>query len=353
MIYARIKHQTERLAGSLRTILSEAPWNRQVEIHLLVNPVAGGVAKPGQLEHSVETIEAYAAGLHDKKLHAVRVTTHLTKEPGHARRIVAGLTADAGDHELVVVSAGGDGTHGEVLTALVEAPAGVDATAVRLPMGTGNDGADAPTFGEACGILRFGTLRRRLPFVRVTDARGRNHYAFNIVSLGLDAYVTVTGNKFKRVFPGDIYKAVADVSTLFYEPAIGIKEMSAEVHDGKRRIETISGRFIIFAVGATGHRNYGDGKAVLPGEENLCAIRTVGIRRKLTLKSLLYEGKHVEEPEVTMRRCTRVTIDYPGKIPMQLDGEGLWLSPDCFPLVFEVTHAAVGRLVLDGIQSKS
>lgn len=336
------------MAASLRTILSQTDTTGQREIHLLVNPVAGGVARHATLAASVQITETYAAGLHAKSFGAVSVRTHYTTAPGHASQIVAELVAKPRDGELVVVSAGGDGTHGEVLRVLVDAAEPIDATAIRLPMGTGNDGADAPTFAEACGLLTFGTRLTGVPFVRVTEATGRRHYAFNIASLGLDAYVTDVGNRLKRIVPGDIYKGVADVATLFYEPVFGIRESRALLETSSGERETVAGRFIIFAFGATGRRSYGDGKTVLPGEENLCAIETVGLRRKLELKSLLYAGRHTAEPEVTMRSCRRLELHYDGKVPMQLDGEGVWLTADSFPLTMEVSKAPIGRLTMNG-----
>lgn len=313
-----------------------------------MNPIAGGVARHGELAESVRKTETYAAGLHAKSFNTVSVQTHYTSAPGHASQIVAELVETPREGELVIVSAGGDGTHGEVVRVLVPAAEKIDATVIRLPMGTGNDGADAPTFAEACGLLTFGTRLTGVPFVRVTEATGQQHFAFNIASLGLDAYVTDVGNRLKRIVPGDIYKGVADVATLFYEPVIGIGETRARIEFPSGESDTLVGRFIIFALGASGHRSYGDGKAVLPGADNLCAIETVGLRRKLQLKSLLYDGRHTGEPEVTMRNCRRVELHYDGKVPMQLDGEGVWLTPESFPITMEVAEAPIGRLTLNG-----
>lgn len=271
----------------------------------------------------------------------------MTERPGHASDIVSELLDRTDGKQLFIVSAGGDGTHGEVLSRLVDVPGTVDATAIRLPMGTGNDGADAASMSEACGLLTFGVRHAGLPYVHVSDAAGRSWDAFNIVSLGLDAFVTDIGNRLKRLVPGDIYKSIADVATLFYEPAvgIGITEAHLRLRDGTE--EDVSGNFIIFAVGTSGNRSYGDGKKVLPGTENLCAIETAGLRRKLALKSLLYDGRHTAEPEVLMRECSFVRLEYPGRVAMQLDGEALWLDSGSFPLEMELRHAPIGRITLE------
>ena len=100
-------------------------------------------------------------------------------------------------------------------------------------------------------------------------------------------------NKLKTVFPGDFYKLWVDIASVFYDFAwpsreLGVKafsEAGAVVRDFRRRL-------LLLAIGASGNRQYGSNKAILPDENNVCAVSQMPLFRKLAVKGPLQNGGH-------------------------------------------------------------
>ncbi|MDR0719720.1 MAG: diacylglycerol kinase, partial [Treponema sp.] len=149
----------------------------------------------------------------------------LTRGPGTAERTVKALldeAAAAGTPPFnLIIAAGGDGTSLEILTALYSAPAAIRSNfgVIRLPMGTGNDGADGR---ELEGVLDRLAGPSKIEYsrgVRLVTANPRKgpFLAFNILSVGLDAFVTHMTNKMKGRLPGDSYKLWVDVAAILYD----------------------------------------------------------------------------------------------------------------------------------------
>ena len=317
----------------------------QLLADFVINPRAGALSTARRALRTIDRL-GHAVGQMrpaQRRRGSVATRFHLTRYAGHAREIAGGLFAMASPRGVhLVISVGGDGTHSEVLSACRRETVGPARAGqgnrffVRLPFGTGNDGADAPDI-DAAALLLSGNAEPRLARQILVRPTGMHeHCGYNIASIGLDAYVAYLTNRLKSRFTGDLYKGIADVMTLFYERLVGAGPMSVTINDGEGRIEQLERVFLLFALGATGYRRYGGGKLVLPGEENLCAIETVRLLGKLRLKSLFYRGAHVHEPNVTMRSANRVMIRYDRRVPMQIDGESLWLQPENFPLEMTV-----------------
>ena len=214
------------------------------------------------------------------------------------------------------------------------------ATSSACPLALATTAPTPPTFplGSA-EPSRTGRLR-------VTPRGMTSFYGYNIASVGLDAYVGYLTNRLKGRFGGDLYKVIADVMTLLYERVVGAGPMRAEIVDDQGRASRLEGVFLLFALGVSGYRQYGGGKLVLPGYENLCAIEPLGIVGKIRLKSLFYRGEHVHEPNVRMASAVRATIHYGQSIPLQIDGETVWLHAEHFPLEMEVLPPEVPVLRL-------
>jgi diacylglycerol kinase family enzyme len=327
-------------------------------IDLIMNPAAGTFAKTREYLARLSELKVSVAGLiragTEKALPVF--TAHETQYPGHARDIIRKLSSDRpadggskrggkADNRLII-TAGGDGTHLEALSALVEADEETRASTCvfRIPMGTGNDSADAESLSQACRILSGNFTLSRTGAVKFRPQGLSPFYAFNIGSLGLDAYVVTLTNRFKRVIPGKFYKAMVNVATLFYEPIYGVRSMGVTMFDGETVLGTLEGNFAMMIVGLSGHRTYGDHLKILPTEDNVCAVTTVNLIKKLQIKKLFYTGEHRNRPEVHLARADRLIIDYEGKIPLQLDGEAVWLSKENFPLEVEVLKPAINVL---------
>ena len=85
---------------------------------------------------------------------------------------------------------------------------------------------------------------------------------------------------------------------------------------------------------------------VLPGTDNVCEIGPVTLAKRVRLKRLFLAGQHVTEPEVTMHRATELTMEYDRSLPIQMDGEAVWLAENQFPLRMKVLPRSVQ--VIDG-----
>jgi diacylglycerol kinase family enzyme len=333
-----LEEAVTRIAES-GTLFAGAP----LSVTVVVNPFAGCFSTERRARHTIDLLCESADQLAPQPPGSggrVAVTIQYTHYVGHAHELVLERLQKVSGTRHLGVSAGGDGTHGEVMSAYLEWKAAGghgNAVMVRLPLGTGNDGAESRDLAAALGaIAGFGRIENA-PHLTV-EAKGMHLLrGFNIASIGLDAYIAAVTNRLKRMFRGDLYKVVADVATLFYEQIVGVSEMQLVVSRAGAVVDRLKGLFMLSAIGASGHREYGGGKRVLPGDENLCAIERVGLFGKIKLKSLFYKALHVNEPTVYMRLGDSFEIHYDRRVPMQIDGESVWLRAENFPVAIR-TH---------------
>jgi diacylglycerol kinase family enzyme len=309
-----------------------------LSVDIVVNTRAGRLSHRGQFRRVQRTVQLFTAGLEGehRPKESVIVHYHFTQYHGHAREIarrilLAGVEAS---RHRVIVSLGGDGTHGELLSVLSKAdPVVLTRTTVfRLPLGSGNDGADAPDLVTALRLLLSAPTARGIPYLRVRAASGRSFDAFNLVSVGIDAFVTDVSARLKSLVPGNLYRVAASASAALYQTLVRPREMTAEL--GRRGQAPIprAGRFLLVAAGPTGSRTYGNGMRILPTEENVCLVHRMSTLQVMLLKGKMYRGEHVELPVVETFSAGSVTLRHEGRLPLQADGEATWLSKEDFPL---------------------
>ena len=286
-----------------------------------------------------------------------------TAGPGSATEITNALIdeinasldcADKAAPFYLLITAGGDGTSLEALSALYHAPARVrsNAAVLRLPMGTGNDGADAPELAKALDLLikpsriEFAPALRLLtapegPAANLSKLRGP-FLAFNILSTGLDAFVTHMTNKTKGKLPGDFYKLWVDIASLLYDRlyTVGILDVKALDRQGRETC-SLHEKMLLVAVGTSGHRTYGSQKKILPDDRNVCAIRQMPLLRKLALKELFSTGTHIDKPESILFNAHRVEFSGFYPILAQMDGETVLLQREDFPAAIELTEPVI------------
>jgi diacylglycerol kinase family enzyme len=275
-----------------------------------------------------------------------------TAGPGHAGRIVEALAAkpDRSGRLHLVITAGGDGTSLEALTALYRAGKAARSRFIilRLPMGTGNDGADAWELDKALDRLIYPTAIDYARALRLTTATpGKGPFlAFNILSVGIDAFITHMTNKTKGKLPGDSYKLWVDLASLLYDLVYTVGPLEVRALDGRgRETAAFTEPLLLLAVGVSGRRTYGSHKWILPDERNVCAVRQMPLFRKLALKGLFLTGKHIYKPESKLFNARKVSFrgEYP--ILAQMDGEAVLLQPADFPASIELTEPAIPLLI--------
>ncbi|GHV85988.1 hypothetical protein AGMMS50230_15960 [Spirochaetia bacterium] len=282
-----------------------------------------------------------------------------TNGPGHAVTITEALLKEAAgnDHFYLFITAGGDGTSLEVLQAIYHAPPTFRSRCaiLRLPLGTGNDGAETwelenalkllvnPTHIELTRGIKLSTASGKTwPASRSSEIAGKPFLAFNILSVGLDAFVTHMTNRMKGKLPGDSYKLWVDIAALLYDRIYKVGPMEIKVYDEKgKELKTIKEKILLCAMGASGHRSYGSHKMILPDDRNVCAVKQMPLFRKIALKGLFTTGEHITKPESFLFTASRLLLTGMYPILAQMDGETVRLEKEDFPALIELTEAVI------------
>ena len=318
-------------------------------VDVIVNPRAGFFKSQATVRRLVQELENKLDDLrrsHPRRKVEIN-TVHFTERPGHARVITEAIMNAEGKSasgiERLLIGCGGDGTSNEICSALVRADASLldRLKLLRLPLGTGNDVADANTFGDAYDLILGSQRTVKTGALLVSAGSAADRYSFNVGSIGLDAYIAGLTNRFKRVIPGDAYKSLVDFGSLFYEQKVKPRPMDITIHDkdGETRVSGFVPSMVV--VGISGARTYGGHLPVLPGRENVCLIGKMSAMRKIRVKKLFYLGKHGELPEVSFYNAFKVDVAYAGTIPMQLDGELTWLGAADFPVTMKILEPKI------------
>ncbi|MBL8966596.1 MAG: diacylglycerol kinase, partial [Spirochaetaceae bacterium] len=327
----------EELASSLQRLVERSPAfpDEELVVDLIANPKAGGFTRLSyaKLRHrELLELEARAAALPPRRKPA-GLRLHLTERCGHAADIARGILAEARKdppgRRRLVLTAGGDGTSLEAASALVELPPEERGrfALLRLPFGTGNDGSEGRDLLACLGrfLEPCAAVPKRAVLVEPNPAGGKlPSYSFNIVSLGLDAFVCEMTNRLKSVLPGDSYKLWVDVASVFYDLRWPPAPLKARAFDAAGA-ETVSFErpCLLVAFGAGGNRQYGCDKPILPDDDNVCAVFLVSLLKKLAFKDRIASGRHrgLGEDILKLFSAERIVFDYSRGILMQRDGE--------------------------------
>jgi len=339
---------------------------RQLRAVIIVNPVSGGFIIKKKRQSRLGILKEYRdkAMTMPKRPMYKNVILDLTEGPGDARELTKSLIKKAQDEITqlkedapfyLIISAGGDGTHCEIMYELYGAPEIVrsNIAILRLPMGTGDDGADSPHFDKTLDLLINPVHVEFAPAVQlITSPNGKNkdgHFlAFNILSAGLDAFVTHMTNIMKKKTPGDSYKLWLDIATLFYETKYKVDYFDVRAFDeNDKEIRSFKEKLLLVAMGASGRRTYGSQNKILPDDRNVCAVKKISLLKKLALKGQIANGAHVDNPNAIIFSANR--LEFTGRHPIlaQMDGETVLLQPDDFPAVLKLTQPVIPMLKMN------
>lgn len=331
---------------------------KDIHVTIIANPAAGGftIRERAQknLNHFQNALEAVR--LNKIVTNSCTVVVHQTTCAGHAAKITRSVLNDVyldnnTNKIYLIVTAGGDGTsldvQEEIATAVLKNNRRELITKVcllRLPFGTGNDGSDGRSFDESLRLLTEPSqflLRSAIQTYSQNNPKSVK-YAFNIASLGLDAFVTHMTNRIKRVSPGDVYKLWVDIACLFYNRIYKVDTMTVDAFMGdKTPVISYAEKLLLQVMGVSGNRTYGSNQKILPDNRNICAAREMSLFRKLRLKKHVRLGTHTEFPEMILYSAERLVLQYSQKILIQFDGESHLLTADDFPLVMELTEPII------------
>jgi YegS/Rv2252/BmrU family lipid kinase len=271
---------------------------------LIVNPSAGG-GRAGRALPAVQS-ELTARGLE----HHVEHTASLE----HARELGRAAAA-AGE---TAVALGGDGLIGAVASALQ----GGNGVLGVLPGGRGNDFArtlEIPLEPRAaCDVLATGVVKE----LDLAEADGRTF--IGIASCGFDSDANRIANETRLVRGNLVYAYGALRALASWRPA------TFELTLDDDRTHLVTG----YSVGAANSKAYGGGMYAAPDAElddGLLDIVTLADMPKrrflLSLLPKVFKGTHVEEPEVTVLRAAKVTINAERPFQVYADGDPIARLP--------------------------
>jgi len=219
-----------------------------------------------------------------------------------------------------IVAAGGDGGISEVVNGLMQAAGdGVAGPFGVIPLGSADDFSDMLGLEKeveaACRTILAGHTRT----VDVGCVNGR--FFDNNSAIGLEPMVTIAQAAMKRV-KGTPRYVLAALKTIF---SLDPWRMQLTWDDGE-----YEGPVTLVSVG--NNRRTGGVFWMTPRAEpddgylDFVFAGKVGRLRLLRLLPTTFDGSHVEQPEITYVRTTRLTIECDPPTPIHADGELFDLS---------------------------
>ena len=269
--------------------------------------------------------EALRQAVADLRDEGIAVDVRVTWEAGDAARCVDELIARGA---TTLMAAGGDGTLGEVASALASMQGAAEALPALavLPLGTANDFAVAAGVPDA--LAEALALCRRPPvpidLLRI-EADGAVRHCINLASGGFGTSITRdTGAGLKKALGGLAYVLQGLLSLGRIEPL----RARFEGGDSKGGAFAWEGEFIALGIG--NGRQAGGGQPLCPdaciddGLLDLTIVLPLEGEMASTLGTLLAEGREaaLDQASVRTRLATlRIVADAP--LVLNLDGEPL------------------------------
>jgi diacylglycerol kinase (ATP) len=288
---------------------------------LIANPASGSPPRAGLREQALAGLQAGG-----------EVELLVTERAGHAIQIAR--ETDLARYDALCVL-GGDGTAHEVVTGLMQRPDPARMPLGLIPGGTGN---------SVCLHLGVGDVRMALPRILAGHTRpvdvlrvqagGDTHYCLNLVGWAAGCEITRTAERW-RLLGRVRYAAAALWHVLTARPRPARLILDDELHDDE---------FLL--VLACNTRHVGSGMLAAPradlgdGLLDVVVVRRASRWRLLALLRRVYDGTHIQMPEVEYHQVRSLRIETAGPEPLNLDGEVKGRTP----LAAEVLPGAIQML---------
>jgi len=213
-----------------------------------------------------------------------------------------------------IIAVGGDGTVNEVVNGIMSSGNPGKINFGVIPAGGGNDFAhqfELPSkVGKAVKKLKKGIIKK------IDVGKIEDKFFINSFGIGFDALVAVNGYKIKYLngLPRYILAVILSL--------IKLKPYHLEI---KINGKTIESEYLMVTVG--NGKYCGSGFQITPqakandGVFDICLIEKVNRRRLLKLLPSAIKGKHLGQPEVSIKKSSLIEIKTSEEIPVYFDGE--------------------------------
>ena len=260
-----------------------------------------------------------------------------TDQPGDAERLTR-VGLQGGPRDVIVV--GGDGTINEVVNGCLLGVPEATITETRLILLGGGTGSDLmrslglSTVDDTLRALQEDRSRALdIGLVRCQSPDGDGElerFFINIASFGLSSLANQEVSRFSAMGGAIAYAAATAWSLVSWRsPQVRLTYTSPE-----GALRAYEGGVVVGAF-ANG-RYFGSGMMVAPEaslDDGLLDLVLVGDMRRrdiLRFARLLYDGSHVEHPDVMSARATHVKVEGPASTMIEADGEVLGYLPAAF-----------------------
>lgn len=258
----------------------------------------------------------------------IKVTFIPTTHTGHGTELVTRTDLSAYDG---LVAAGGDGTVFEVLNGLYQHPKAERIPLGLLPIGTGNAFArelnlKADALMDAIELIHRGHTRKM--DVGLVESTGRSFYFVNIVAMGFAVDAGLVAKKMK--FLG---KAAYTLATLWKVLKLKSYPLELEIDGDSFTSDNI---FVTFSNSRyTGtHFLMAPEAKIDDGQLDVTILESLPRIRLLKLFPTIYDGRHIEYPEVKTYKASHIIIRSPQGMLLGPDGEFCGHTPaeiSCLP----------------------
>lgn len=270
----------------------------------------------------------------------------------HAMTTAAGeavtLTREAllaGKHEMIVAM-GGDGTISDVVDGFFSESGAVQPEVVLGVLHFGTGGDFRKTIGApkelAKGVRSLaGRETQWIDVGRLThldhQGQSRTRHFVNIASFGMGGLVDQLVNTTTKAFGGRVSFGVATLRAMRRYRA---KRARVQLDNGEPR------EILLHNVAVANGRFFGGGMQVAPGaclDDGVFDVVTIGPLSNwdiLARGHLIYTGRHLNMPQVTLERAARVVaepVNAGDEILLDVDGE----TPGRLPATFEILPSAL------------
>ena len=306
-------------------------WNPE-RVVAVVNPAAAGGKVGRRWDH--------LQGALIERLGPIEF--RLTEAPGDATRLAQEAVANGAE---VVLSLGGDGTHGEVAAGLYAA--GGLPTLGILPAGTGGDfrrvlrhGSDLLSSAEALPTAAGTTI----DLGRVDYGAGANasHQIFlNLAGFGMSGQVDRYVNASSKRLGGTLTFLWCTIKALLRFRAPQVRLWIDGIDRGAHRIFTV---VVANSRYAGGGMHFAPDARLDDGRFDVIVIPKRPLHRAIWAVPGLYSGRYIEADDIHVWRATELRVEVLDDRPALLDIDGE--SPGQAPARFTILPGAIRLLDL-------